>query len=91
MLAWGVEAKTLQRARRHGNDARTAALYLARECAAIPVTKLAHQFGQVSVSAVSKLLRQASRRRDQDPGWNRQLRALERALRRSDAKSKVKT
>jgi REP-associated tyrosine transposase len=89
--AWGVEAESLQRARRHGNEARTAALYLARECAAIPVTKLAHQFGQVSVSAVSKLLRQAARRRDEDPGWNRRLRALERALRPSDENSKVKT
>jgi hypothetical protein len=56
-------------------------LYLARQCAALPVTTLAHHFGQVSVSAVSKRLRQATQRRDEDPAWDRRLRALERTLR----------
>ena len=89
--AWGVESKGLEVARRHGNEARVAALYLARECAAIPVTELAHQFGQVSVSAVSKLLRQAAQLRHEDRGWDRRLRALERNLRPPGEKSKVKT
>src|SRR5262249_39491950 len=54
-----AEPAELSAVRRRGNDARMAAVYLARECAALPVTQLAHHFGAVSASAISKLLRQA--------------------------------
>jgi REP element-mobilizing transposase RayT len=79
--ACAVESADLSAARRHGNDARMAAVYLARECAALPVTRIAEYFGAVSVSAISKLLRQATQRRQQDRPWDRLISSLERNLR----------
>ena len=79
--ACAVASAELSAVRRHGNDARMAAVYLARECAALPVTQLAQHFGPVSASAISKLLRQAARRRQQDRRWDRLLSSLERNLR----------
>ena len=79
--ACAVESADLCAVRRHGNDARMAAVYLARECAALPVTQLAAHFGPVSASAISKLLRQAARRRHEDRDWNRLLSSLERDVR----------
>ena len=84
--AWDVEPDGVRAARQHGNDPRVAALYLARECVAMPVTELARQFGGVSVSAVSKVLRQAMDRRQADRGWDRKLSALARKLRASTEK-----
>ncbi len=60
--AYEAERADLSAVRRRGNDARMAAVYLARECAALPVRQLAHHFGAVSASAISKLLRQAAMR-----------------------------
>ena len=77
--------------RQRGNDGRTAAVYLARECAALHVTQLAHHFGAVSVSAISKLVRQAAMRRQEDRQWDKLLGSLERNLRSAVPKSKVKT
>ena len=70
----------LSAARRRGNDARMAAVYLARECAAVPVTELAHDFGAVSASAISKLLHKAALRRHEDRRWDQLLGELERNL-----------
>jgi len=52
---------------------------------------LAHHFGAVSASAISKRLRQAASRRHEDPQWDRLLGGLERDLRAAVQKSKVKT
>lgn len=78
--ALGVKPVELSAVQRHGNDARMAALYLARECAALPVTQLAQHFGPVSAPAISKLVRQAAQRRYQDRRWDRLLSGLERNL-----------
>ena len=79
--------------RQPGNDARMAAVYLARECAALPVTQLAHHFGEVSASAISKLVRQAATRRHRDgkDQWKRLVSKLEQSLRSAIPKFKVKT
>ena len=76
-----AEPADLSAVRRRGNDARMAAVYLARECAALPVTQLAHRFGAVSASAISKLLRQAALRRHEDRQWDQLLGRLERQFR----------
>ncbi len=67
--------------RRRGNDARMAAVYPARECAALPVTQLAHHFVAVSASAISKLLRQGALRREKDRQWDQLIGNLERHFR----------
>jgi REP element-mobilizing transposase RayT len=87
------EAKPAQLfvARRWHNDARMAAVYLARECAATPVTELARRFGSVSPSAISRLVRRAQLRRQHDRKWDRLLDHLERNLKTTAQKSKVKT
>ena len=54
----------LTRVRRHGNDARVAAIYLIRRLTDEKVTTLAKQFGGVSVAAISKLLSRAELRRE---------------------------
>jgi hypothetical protein len=81
-----AEPADLSAVRRRGNDARMAAVYLARECAALPVTQLAHHFGAVSASAISKLLRQAALRRHDDRQWDQLLGRLERNFRSTGAK-----
>jgi putative transposase len=78
--ACGAEPDQLSALRRRGNEARMAAVYLARECAALPVTQLARRFGPVSASAISRLRQ-----------WNRLFGSLERRLRTTSQKSKVKT
>ena len=72
------EKTGLSAPRRRGHDARMAAVYLARECAGLPVTQLAHHFGAVSVSAISKLVRQAALRRQEDRQWDKLLGRLDR-------------
>jgi len=84
--AWGAETAELSTVRRHGNDARMAAVYLARQCAGLPVTQLAEHFGSVSASAISKLLGQAAQRRNRDQRWDRLLSNLEHSLQRADQK-----
>ena len=86
-----AEPADLTAVRRRGNDARMAAVYLARECAALPVTQLAQHFGPVSASALSKTLRQAALRRQEDRRWDRLLNTLESKLRSAARESLVKT
>jgi hypothetical protein len=86
-----TEKTGLSATRRRDHDARMAAVYLARECAGLPVTQLAHDFGEVSASAISKLLRQAALRRHEDGKWERLVGKLEHSLRSTVPKSKVKT
>jgi REP element-mobilizing transposase RayT len=89
--AWGAERSVLSAVRRRGNDARMAAVYLARECAAIPVTELATNFGGVSPSAISRLIARAAERRRDDRRWDRRLRQLTRQLHDEADKFHVKT
>ena len=75
---FGADPSDLQRVRRHGNDARTAAVYLIRRLTDEKRTTLAGEFGGVSAAAISKLLSRAESRRQQDPDWDRLLDNLER-------------
>jgi REP element-mobilizing transposase RayT len=75
---FGVESRDLQQIRRHGNDARVAAIYLIRRLTSEKVMTLAQEFGGVSVAAISKLLSRAELRRQKDPHWNNLLEELER-------------
>jgi len=75
---FGAGSEDLKQVRRHGNDARIAAVYLIRRLTNEKVTKLAEQFGGVSVAAISKLLRRAELRRQEDTPWNGLLEELER-------------
>ena len=78
---FGVGLPDLNQARRHGNDARAAAVYLIRRLTDEKVTTLAEQFGGVSVAALSKLLSRVESRRQEEPKWNRLLEDLERKCR----------
>jgi REP element-mobilizing transposase RayT len=75
---FGADPSDLQRVRRHGNDARTAAVYLIRRLTDEKVITLAEEFGGVSAAAISKLLSRAESRRAEDPAWDRLLDKLER-------------
>jgi hypothetical protein len=86
-----TEKTGLSATHRRGDDARMAAVYLARECAGLPVTQLAHDLGDVSAPAISKLLRQAALRRHEDGKWERVVGKLDHSLRSAVPKSKVKT
>ncbi len=74
---FGAGPRDLKQIRRHGNDARVAAVYLLRRLTDKKVTTLAQQFGGVSVAAISKLLSRAESRRGEDPHWNSLLEELE--------------
>jgi REP element-mobilizing transposase RayT len=78
---FGVGLSDLIQARRHGNDARAAALYLIRRLTDEKVTRMAEQFGGVSVAAISKLLSRVESRHREDPPWNGLLEDLERKCR----------
>jgi putative transposase len=78
---FGVGSSELSQVRRHGNDARTATVYLIRRLTDEKVTALAKQFGGVSVAAISKLLSRAELRRQEDSQWNSLLEELERKCR----------
>ncbi len=64
--------------RRRGNDARVAAIYLVRHLTDQTVTATAGQFGGVNAAAISKVVKRADARRNEDPKWNRLLAQLEK-------------
>jgi len=59
--------------RRRRNDARVAAIYLVRHLTDQTVSATAGQFGGVSAAAISKVVKRADSRRNDDPKWNRLL------------------
>jgi len=72
----------LTQVRRHGQEARVAAVYLVRRLTDEKVTTLAKQFGGVRVAAISKWLSRAELRREADQSWNGLLEELERKCRK---------
>jgi len=80
----------LTQVRRHGNEARVAAVYLVRRLTDERVTTLAKPFGDVSVAAISQLLSRAELRREADRSWNGLLEDLERKCRKTAVTRKVK-
>lgn len=78
---FGADSEDLRQVRRHGNEARVAAVYLIRRLTDAKVTALAKQYGGVSAAAISKLLRRVDLRRQEDAPWNGLLEELERKCR----------
>ena len=74
---FNVPSSTFDAVRRHGNDARVAAIYLLRRLTDQTVSATAEQFGGVSAAAISKVVKCADSRRNDDPKWNRLLAQLE--------------
>lgn len=72
--------------RRHGNEARLAAIYLARQVTDEGVAAIGRHFGGVSLAAISKTVARAEQRRSEDPGWDRRLAQLVVSLRGTPAK-----
>ena len=78
--AFRVEGSRLQESRRHGNDARLAAVYLSRQLTDERVAAIGEHFGGVSAAAVSKAVSRADKRRAADRRWDRLLSQLTRHL-----------
>lgn len=77
-----VTPESLRVSRRHGNDARQAAVYLCRVLSATPVVLLGRHFGDVSGQAVSNITTVVERRRAKDRRFDRLLKRAESALRK---------
>lgn len=90
--AYEVEPSVVLQRRRHGNDARLAALCLCRRLTDERVSALAARFGGVSAAAITKAVARAENRRATDRRWNRLLDKLEAQIRTSgDSFSQRKT
>ena len=84
-----VPMSVFGRARVHGNDARMAAIYLVRRLTDQSVAVTAEAFGRVSSAAISKTVKRAESRREDDAKWNRLLAQLEKKCSTSNQLSKV--
>ena len=62
--------------RRHGNDGRLAAIYLARRVTDEAVGAIGEHFGEVSAAAISKTVARVESRLREDPDWARRLAKL---------------
>ncbi|OHB69816.1 MAG: hypothetical protein A2V70_14785 [Planctomycetes bacterium RBG_13_63_9] len=74
--AFDVEAAELLASRRHGNEARWAAIYLARLVTDETVGAIGEYFGGVSEPTISKTVARVEARRREDRGWDRRLARL---------------
>jgi chromosomal replication initiation ATPase DnaA len=83
--AFSVELAELCVSRRHGNEARSAAIYLARQVTDEPVGMIGKYFGGVSMAAISKTVARVDRRRQEDRTWDRRLAKLLQRLMTSEA------
>lgn len=79
--AFGVERAALCVSRRHGNEARSAAIYLARQVTDAAVGVIGQYFGGVSLAAISKMVARVEHRRGEDRAWDRRLTKLSEHLR----------
>ena len=83
--AFGVEPSDLYVSRRHGNEARSAAIYLARRMSDAAVGEIGKYFGGVSLAAISKTVARVESRRREDHAWDRRLVELSHRLGTSEA------
>ena len=81
--AFGVEPEELRVSRRHGNEARSAAIYLARHQTDTAVGVIREYFGGVSAAAISKAVARVETRRAEDRVWDLRLAGLSERLRTS--------
>jgi len=77
---YGVGREALSERGRHGNDARTVAIYLSRTLTRMPVGTLGERFGGVAAPAVSNVVRQMARRRAGSRRLDALLGELERTI-----------
>jgi len=87
--AFDVEPAEVLVSRRHGNEARSAAIYLARRVADEAVGTIGEYFGGVTSAAISKVVARVEGRRAGDREWDSRLANLWESLRtsRDSAKS----
>lgn len=78
---FGVDLPLILSKRVRNNDARMAALYLIRQLTNEPATQLASRYGGVSQAAISKSVKRAELRMDDDVKWRRRLNRLTKSLR----------
>ena len=76
-IAFGVPASALRVRGRRGNDARAAAIYLARALTATPVTAIGAHFGGVGGQAISNTVRQVQKRLAAGRAFARKLASIE--------------
>ena len=88
--AFGVELAELCASRRHGNEARLAAIYLARQVTDEPVGVIGKHFGGVTMAAISKTVARVESRRQEDPTWDHRLINLSQRLMTSEV-SRIKS
>jgi chromosomal replication initiation ATPase DnaA len=81
--AFGVEPTELCVSRRHGNEARSAGIYVARQVTDAAVGVIGEYFGGVSMAAISQMVARVEHRRGEDRAWNRRLVGLLKRLRTS--------
>jgi chromosomal replication initiation ATPase DnaA len=74
--AFGVEPARLRVSRRHGNEARSAAIYLARQEIDTAVGAIRAYFSGVSAAAISKAVARVKTRRAEDRVWDLRLAEL---------------
>jgi hypothetical protein len=86
--AFEVEPADVLVSRRHGNEARSAAIYLARRVADEAVGAIARYFGGVSSAAISKVVSRVEDRCAGDRGWDARLAKLRERLRTSGDSAK---
>jgi hypothetical protein len=79
--AFGVAPAEVLARRSYGNEARMAAIYLARQMTDAGVGTLGRYFGGVSTAAISQAVARVQRRRGEDRGWDRRLTTLAERLR----------
>jgi hypothetical protein len=78
--AFDVEPTKLLKSRRHGNEGRSAAIYLARSLTDEPLSAIGECFGGVSPAAISKTVARAESRCREDFQWERRLTTLRKRL-----------
>jgi chromosomal replication initiation ATPase DnaA len=83
--AFGVEPAELWVSRRRGNEARSAAIYLARRVTEKAGGVIGADFGGVSMTAISKTAAQVESQQRGDRAWDRRLREVSQRLARSNA------
>lgn len=92
--AYAIEPSELLAIRRRSNEARSAAIYLARLLTDEAVGAIGDYFGGVSTAAISKTVAQAENRRGEDHAWDGRLGRLSEHLRSGEIsphKFQVKT
>jgi REP element-mobilizing transposase RayT len=87
--AFDVERSDLLAIRRRGNEARSAAIYLARLLTDEAVGAIGEYFGGVSTAAISKIVARAENRREEDRSWDRRVEKLLQRLRTSAGRRKL--